>query len=76
MLNRPKKGLEQSLEPLFYWPSAAKQGFFEPFRRLLRLQPEACWVFRTVSLGSSSFHAVINSLSGLLDNAGQPLKVL
>jgi len=30
-LNLSEMGLEQSLEPLFCWPSAAKQGFSDRF---------------------------------------------
>ena len=40
-LRLSEKGLEVSRMPLFGWHSAAKQGFSEPFRRLLRLQPGA-----------------------------------
>ena len=33
------------LEPPYSWPPAARWGFFDPFRRLLRLQFEAQWDF-------------------------------
>src|SRR5215204_6738696 len=45
-----EKGPEATLDPLFLAPKAAKQGYCEPFRRLLGFSWRPIGTFRTVSL--------------------------
>src|SRR5215204_4535750 len=46
-----EKGPEATLDPLFLAPKAAKQGYCEPFRRLLGFSWRPIGTFRPVSLG-------------------------